>query len=106
MKKLARSGLLLVAVLALSPALSTTASAQEARYGREVCVNQSLVDEAKRLFPDAGLHVLPDLFPRGMNGWRIVSGNVRPDGRIHTDDEEIYIRRLELWRNRGLWSLG
>jgi hypothetical protein len=39
--------------LALVPALSLTgkATAQEARYGTEVCVNASLVDEAKRLFP-------------------------------------------------------
>ena len=93
-------------VLVAGFAANSKATAQELRYGREVCVNESLKDEAVRLFPDATLHVIPDQFPRGMNGWRIVSGNVRPDGRIHTDEEEIYQRRLELWRNRGLWSVG
>lgn len=99
---------LLAAALALIPVFSMTAkaSAQEARYGREVCVNASLADEAKRLFPDAILHVIPDQHPLGMNGWRIISGNVRPDGRIHTDAEEIQMRRIELWRNRILWSDG
>jgi hypothetical protein len=63
-----------------------------------------LVDEAKRLFPNARLHVLPDSPRRGMNGWRIVSGIARPDGRIHADEEEIPIRRRELLTNRGLWS--
>ena len=96
---------LLVAALALVSAFSLTgnATAQEGRYGTEVCVNASLVDEAKRLFPNATLHVLPDFTRRGMNGWRIVSGNVRADGRIHTDEEEIQIRRRELWSNRGFW---
>ena len=93
---------LLVAALALVPAFSMTskATAQEARYGTEVCVNASLVDDAKRLFPNATLHVVPDFAVRGMNGWRIVSGNVRADGRIHTDAEEIQIRRREL-NHRG-----
>ena len=95
---------LLVAALVLVPAFSLTGkvTAQEARYGTEVCVNASLADEAKRLFPNATLHVLPDFTRRGMNGWRIVSGVVRPDVRIHTDAEEIQMRRLELTRNRGL----
>jgi hypothetical protein len=89
---------LLVAALALVPAFSLAgkATAQEARYGTEVCVNASLVDEAKRLFPNATLHVLPDFAIRRMNGWRIVSGNVRADGRIHTDAEEVQLRRREL----------
>jgi hypothetical protein len=88
---------LLVAAVAILTGFSVTgkATAQEARYGTEVCVNRSLVDEAKRLFPNATLHVLPDL-PRGMNGWRIVSGPVGPSGRIHTDEEEIKSRRMEL----------
>jgi hypothetical protein len=89
---------LLVAALALVPAFSMTgkATAQETRYGTEVCVNASLVDDAKRLFPNASVHVLPDFEIRRMNGWRIVSGNVRADGRIHTDAEEIQLRRREL----------
>ena len=90
--------------LLLTLPLSGTAAAQQAQYGTEVCVNASLADEAKRLFPNARLHVLPDSPRRGMNGWRIVSGNVRADGRIHTDEEEIQIRRRELWSNRGFWS--
>ena len=96
---------LLAATVAVLTGFSVNArvAAQEApRYGTEVCVNASLADEAKRLFPNATLHVLPDL-PRGMNGWRIVSGNVRADGKIHTDGEEIYIRQLETHRG-VLWS--
>ena len=87
-----------VAALAILVGFSVTgkATAQEVRYGTEVCVNASLADEAKRLFPNATLHVLPDFASRGMNGWRIISGNVRADGRIHTDEEEIQIRRREL----------
>ena len=89
---------LLAAALTLVPGLSLTgkAMAQEVKYGTEVCVNASLADEAKRLFPNATLHVVPDFASRGMNGWRIVSGNVRADGRIHTDEEEIQIRQREL----------
>ena len=89
---------LIVAALALVPAIvwNGKATAQEARYGTEVCVNASLADEAKRLFPNATLHVLPDFSIRRMNDWRIVSGPVRPDGRIHTDAEEIQMRRREL----------
>ena len=88
-----------VAALAILMGFSVTgkATAQEARYGTEVCVNASLADEAKRLFPNATLHVLPDFAIRRMNGWRIVSGNVRADGRIHTDEEEIQLRRRELF---------
>lgn len=88
----------LVAALAILTGFSVTgkATAQEAQYGTEVCVNASLADEAKRLFPNATLHVLPDFSIRRMNGWRIVSGVVRPDGRIHTDEEEIQTRRREL----------
>ena len=95
---------LLVAALLLVSAFSLTgkATAQEARYGTEVCVNASLADEAKRLFPNATLHLLPDFAIRRMNGWRIVSGPVGPDGRIHTDTEEIQMRRREL--SNGRWS--
>ena len=94
---------LLAAAFILVPVLSFTgkATAQEARYGTEVCVNASLADEAKRLFPNATLHVLPDFALRRMNGWRIVSGNVRADGRIHTDEEEIQMRRRELLHGSG-----
>lgn len=98
----------LVAALAVLAGFSVGGKvlAQETRYRTEVCVNESLVDEAKRLFPNAILHVIPDQFPRGMNGWRIVAGEVGPNGRIHTDEQEIWLRRLDLWRNRGLWHEG
>ena len=96
---------LLVAALVLVPAfsLSGKAGAQEVRYGNEVCVNVSDADEAKRTFPNATLHVLPDFSDRRMNGWRIVSGPVGPDGRIHTDAEEIQNRRREVNRG-GRWG--
>lgn len=86
----------LVAALVLIPALFMTgrATAQQARYGTEVCVNASLADEARQRFPKATLHVVPDFNIWQMNGWRIVSGNVRADGRIHTDAEEIQMRRI------------
>ena len=95
----------LVATLALVSAFSLTgkALAQEARYGTEVCVNFSDVDEAKRSFPNATLHVVPDFPDRRMNGWRIVSGNVGPNGKIHTDAEEIQSRRREVNRG-GRWG--
>ena len=91
--------------LALVAAGSVTAKAvaQEERYGTEVCVNVSDVAEAKRAFPNATLHVLPDFPDRRMNGWRIVSGPVGPDGRIHTDADEIQKRRHEVNRG-GRWG--
>lgn len=73
--------------------LTGKVTAQGPRYGTGVCVNASLADEAKRRFPNATLHVFPDLAIRGMNGWRIVRGPVALDGRIHTDADEIRIRR-------------
>ena len=91
---------LLAAAFILVPVLSFTGKAisQEVKYGTEVCVNAALADEAKRLFPNATLHVLPDFELRRMNYWRIVSGNVRADGRIHTDEEEIQKRQQEFSR--------
>ena len=96
---------LFVAALFLVPAFSLAgkATAQEVRYGTEVCVNASLADEAKRLFPNAALHVLPDFGDRRMNGWRIVSGNVRSDGRIHTDADEIQARQRDLIHSVNRW---
>ena len=97
--------LLLVAALGLVPSFSLAGAvmAQEVQYGTEVCVNVSDVVEAKRVFPNAAIHVLPDFPDRRMNGWRIVSGPVRPDGRIHTAAEEIQNRRLEVNRG-GRWG--
>lgn len=82
---------LLVAALAILTGFSVTgkATAQEVRSGTEVCVTRSLADEAKRLFPNAKLHVLPDFTDPNMNGWRVVYGTT------HTEGEELRLRRLE-----------
>ena len=94
---------LLAAAVALAPALSFTgtAMAQTLQVGTEVCVNASQAEEAKRRFPNARIHVLPDFPDSDMNGWRIVSGNVRADGRIHTDAEEVRIRQREHFHDNG-----
>jgi hypothetical protein len=88
---------LLVAALAVLTGFSVTgkATAQETPSGSMVCVNRSLVDEAKRLFPTAKVHVLPDFTDPNMNGWRIVYGT------SHTDAEEIRHRVRE---NRQAWD--
>jgi hypothetical protein len=88
--------ILLAAALILVPAsfsAGKAAAQTKAEYGTEVCVNASNVEDAKRLFPDARLHVVPD--SPGANGFRIVSGYVRSDGRIMTDSEEINLRVRE-----------
>jgi hypothetical protein len=91
--------IVLAAALIAAPAVYSGAqAAQELGYGSEVCVNASLADEARRLFPKASLHVLPDFPDPNMNGWRIVSGNIRSDGRVMTDAEERQVRVRE--RNR------
>jgi hypothetical protein len=86
---------LAAALIAVPAAYSGANAAQELGYGSEVCVNASLADEARRLFPKASLHILPDFPDASMNGWRIVSGNVRPDGKIMTDAEERKVRVRE-----------
>ena len=88
---------ILIAALALIPAASFTgrAVAQTQLYGTEVCVNASNATEAKRLFPNASLHVLPDLADPDMNGWRIVSGSFDANGRIHSDERELQLRQNE-----------
>ena len=90
--------ILLAAAVALAPALSLTgqAAAQEVKYGTEVCINASGVAEAKRLFPNAILHVLPDFTNPDMNGWRIVNGYVGAGGNIMTVAQEIQLRRQEI----------
>ncbi|MBI4522701.1 MAG: hypothetical protein HY695_02685 [Deltaproteobacteria bacterium] len=93
----------LTVVLALSltgnaAAQKVKAAAQAGQYGTEICVNASYVEEAKRLFPNYALHVIPDFTESNMNGWRIVSGSIDPNGRIMTDAEEIKLRQYE--RNR------
>ena len=88
----------LTVVLALS--LTGTATAQTQQYGVEVCVNASNAADAKRLFPNATLHVIPDFVDPLMNGWRHVSGSVGAGGRIMTDAQEIELRRRE-FRSEG-----
>jgi hypothetical protein len=90
--------ILLAAALTLVPAQFSTekAAAQtKPEYGAEVCVNASGVEEAKRRFPEARMHVVPDSPDRDMNGWRIVSGAFDANGRIHTDAQELKLRQRE-----------
>jgi len=88
---------LLAAALTLGLALplAGTAAAQTQQYGTEVCVNASNADDAKRLFPNATLHVIPDFVDPLMNGWRHVSGQVGAGGKIMTDAQEIQLRQRE-----------
>ncbi|MGE5302707.1 MAG: hypothetical protein ACM3TN_05220 [Alphaproteobacteria bacterium] len=91
--------ILLAATLMLVPAWLSTGKALAqtvTQYGTEVCVNASNVEDAKRLFPNARLHIVPDV--PGASGSRIVSGYVHTDGKIMTDSEEINLRVRE--RNR------
>ena len=92
MKKIVLATALIVIPAAYS---AGHAAAQELGYGSEVCVNASLADEARRLFPKASLHILPDFADQNMNGWRIVSGNIRADGRVMTDADEVKTRVRE-----------
>lgn len=89
--------LLLMAAIALALAISLagTAAAQAVQYGTEVCVNASNEATAKKLFPNARLHVIPDSLDPEMNGLRIVTGAIRQDGKIMTDAEEITRRQRE-----------
>ena len=86
---------LLAAALVLAPALSFSGKAmaaqtpQVAQTGTEICVNASNAEQARRQFPNARIHVLPNMPDPDMNGWTHVSGIVRPDGSIHTDAEAI-----------------
>lgn len=88
---------ILAATLALGLALSLagTATAQTVQYGTEVCVNASNADQARQLFPNATLHILPDFADPAMNGWRHVSGSVGAGGKIMTDAQEIQLRERE-----------
>ena len=88
---------LLAAALTLGLALplAGTAAAQTQQYGTEVCVNASNADDAKRLFPNATLHVIPDFVDPLMNGWRHVSGQAGAGGKIMTDAQEIQLRQHE-----------
>lgn len=90
--------ILIAAALTLVPAVFSTGKAvaqTKVEYGTEVCVNASNAEEAKRLFPNARLHVVPDSSNTAMNGWRIVSGAVDANGRIHTDAQEINLRQRD-----------
>ena len=89
---------LLAAALAVVPALFSTGKAlaqTKAEYGTEVCVNASGVEQAKRLFPNARIHVIPDSPDPAKNGWRIVSGQFDANGKIHTDARELELRQRD-----------
>lgn len=91
--------ILLAAALILVPAMFSTGKAQAQTatpgYGTEVCVNQSLAAEAKQRFPNARIHVVPDSNDPSTNGWRIISGAVDANGRIHTDAQEMSLRQRD-----------
>ncbi len=91
--------ILLAAALTLVPAVFSMGKAQAQttakQYGTEVCVNQSLAAEAKQRFPNARIHVVPDSNNPSMNGWRIVSGALDANGRIHTDAQELQLRQRD-----------
>lgn len=96
--------ILLVAALTLIPAVLSTGKAvaqTKAEYGTEVCINASGAEQAKRLFPNARIHVVPDSPDPRMNGWRIVSGQFDANGKIHTDARELELRQ----RDGGLKGL-
>ncbi len=99
---------LLAAALTLVPVPFLTGKAvaqtKAAGYGTEVCVNQSLAAEAKRRFPYAHIHVVPDSIHQSMNGWRIVSGAVDANGRIMTDAEELQLRQRDREFNWRFYS--
>ncbi|MBI2360710.1 MAG: hypothetical protein HYV04_17695 [Deltaproteobacteria bacterium] len=83
-------------VVAFAVFLTGTAAAEEAEYRTEVWVNASNAADAKNLFPDAEIRVLPDFADPDMNGWRIVSGEVKtPEGMILAYAEEIQLRERE-----------
>jgi hypothetical protein len=81
--------------LAFALFLTGTVAAQAVQYGTEVCVNASDEATARRLFPKASFHVIPDSPDPAMNGWRLVYGAPRSGGKIMTDAEEIEARRRE-----------
>jgi len=84
------------------PSARALAQAEAQPYRTEVCVNASDADYAKRLFPNASFHVIPNSADPLMNGWRIVSGPVGAGGKIMTDAQEIQLRRQEYnndWRS-------
>jgi hypothetical protein len=86
--------LLLAAVLTLALVLSLagTAAAQTQQYRTEVCINASNAAEAKRLFPNAVFHIIPDQLNSDMNGWRIVTG---AGDKLMSDQEEISLRQQQ-----------
>jgi hypothetical protein len=86
--------LLAAVALGFSLPFASAALAQEVTYRTEVCVNASNAAEAKRLFPKATLHIIPDDSDSSMHGWRIVVGS----GRFMTDAEEIALRQQQSLR--------
>src|SRR3990172_1989295 len=98
-RKMKKVLLAVALALPLALTLTGTATAQTAQYGTEVWVNASGAEEAKQLFPNAILHVLPDFTDSQKNGWRIVSAPVGAGGKIMTDAQEIQLRRQESRRD-------
>ena len=88
----------LLAALALGfgMPLAGTASAQQETYKTEVCVNASQAAEAKRRFPNAVLHVIPDDPDQSRNGWRTV---VSSGDKLMSDAEEIALCGRQSIRN-------
>ena len=86
---------LIAAALALMLSPTGKALAQTIQYETEVCVNASQAAEAKRRFPNAVLHVIPDDVDANRNGWRIT---IHPEGKRMSDAEEIRLRGQERYR--------
>jgi hypothetical protein len=93
MKKIFLATALTFVAALFSPGQATAQTKVE--YGTEVCVNASGAEQARRLFPNARIHVVPDSTDQDMNGWRIVTGPVDANGRIHTDAQELKLRQHE-----------
>ncbi len=77
------------ALTLLGLSLAGTAAAQTVQYKTEVCVNASQAAEAKRRFPKASLHVIPDDPDPGRNGIRVV---IRGGDKNMSNAEEIRLR--------------
>jgi hypothetical protein len=76
---------------------SARALAQVVTYRTEVCVNASNEAAAKRLFPNADFHIIPDFVDSAMNGWR-VTATARANNM--SDVEEISLRLRQNDRER------
>jgi hypothetical protein len=89
MKKALMTGAVLT--VAFSP--TSKVLAQALQHRTEVCVDASDLAEARRRFPNARFHVLPDFAASQMNDRRRSNGTVRPDKKITTDAEKTKLRQ-------------